>query len=350
MEKLKVVCTAQITEEYRNKLDARFDMKYTGWAVKDGWILNEEECVEAFRDADILIVGVDHVTREVLDKCPNVKMISCPRGNPVNIDVKAAAERGIPVSFTPGRNANSVAEFLLGAVIGFTRYIPLSYHEVRNGRFLAPASRDIYRVPEKDDIVWGFAMTPPETPFMAYYGYELYRRRFGMIGYGAVGRRLNRFLQALEMEVVIYDPYLDPAVAEADGVKMLSMDEVISTSEFVSLHCKVTPETKGMFGKREFELMRPDAVFINTARGVIVDQKALIDALEQKKIRGAVIDVFWQEPMPANHPLLKMDNVVMTPHIAGASNDVARHQSVMVYEDIEAFVEGRPLKYQFRVK
>lgn len=347
MDKLKIVCTGLLTEDYRKKLEERFDVTYTGWAVKEGWILETKELIEAFRDADIMLVGVDTITREVLNGCPKVKMISCPRGNPVNIDMDAASERGIPVCFTPGRNANSVAEFLIGALIGFTRYIPLSYHEVRNGRFLAPPVDDIYEVPEKDDIVWGFAMKPPETPFMSYFGYELYGRRFGMIGYGAVGRRLAKFLKAMDVEVVIYDPYLDPKKAAEDGVIMMGFDEVISTSEFVSLHCKVTPETKGMFGEREFSLMRPDAVFINTARGVIVDQKALIDALTNKKIRGAVLDVFWQEPMPANHPLLKMDNVVMTPHIAGASNDVPKHQSIMIYEDIIAFAENKPMKYMF---
>ena len=283
----------------------------------------------------------------MLDACPNLKLIACTRGNPVNIDRAAASARRIPIINTPGRNANSVAEFLLGALIGLIRCIPLSFHQIRGGRYLGPPSDDIYRVPQRDDIVWGLSMNQDDNPFKTYEGYELFHRTFGMIGYGAVGRRLSRFLKAMDMRVVIYDPYLPREAAEAEGVEMLSLDELLRTSDFVSLHCKVTEETKGMIGEREFSLMKPTAVFINTARGIIVQQRALMEALEQRKIGGAVLDVFWEEPLPANHPLLKMDNVVFTPHIAGSSADVTIHHSIMIVEDVERFINGESLHYLF---
>lgn len=347
MKKYKAVVSAELVEPYLSELKALCDVTMCGWATRHGWIMNEDECIEHFRDAEILVTGMDQITRRVLDACGNVKLLVCPRGNPVNIDRQAADERGLPIVFSPGRNANSVAEFLVGAVIGLIRSIPRSHHEVKNGRYLNPPSDDIYRVPERDDIVWGFNIPGPDTPFITYYGYELYHRTFGMIGYGAVGRRLARFLKAMDMRVVIYDPYLPHEAAERDGVEMLALDDLLRQSDFVSLHCKVTEETKGMFGAREFALMKPTAVFINTARGVIVQQKALVDALLEKRISGAVLDVFWEEPMPSNHPLLKMDNVVITPHIAGASADVEMHQSIMVVGDIERFVRGEPLQYVF---
>ena len=347
MTKFKAVVTSEMSAEYVARLQQLCDVKLSGWLVKDGWILSEDEAIEIFRDAEILVVGYDRITRRVLDACPGVKLIACTRGNPVNVDREAASERGIPIIYTPGRNANSVAEFLLGELIGLIRWIPLAYHQVRNGRYLGAPSEDIYRVPPRDDVVWGFSMNQDDNPFKTYEGYELFHRTFGMIGYGAVGRRLAKFLKAMDVRVVIYDPYLPPSVAEADGVEMLPLDDLLRQSDFVSLHCKVTEETKGMFGAREFSLMKPSAVFINTARGIIVQQKALIDALEQKRISGAVLDVFWEEPLPANHPLLQMDNVVFTPHIAGSSSDVITHHSIMVAEDVERFTKGEPLQYVF---
>jgi len=345
--KLKAVVTTEMSAEQLAHLQQICDVTVSGWLEKQGWILNEDEQIETFSGADIIAVGYEHVSKRVLDACPSLRLIACARGNPVNVDCAEASRRRIPVIFTPGRNANSVAEFLLGGLIGLIRWIPLSYHQVRGGRYLGPPSEDIYRVPARDDIVWGFSMNQEDNPFQTYEGYELFHRTFGMIGYGAIGRRLAKFLRAMDVRVVIYDPYLPPEAAEADGVEMLPLDELLRISDFVSLHCKVTEETKGMFGAREFALMKPTAVFINTARGVIVQQKALIEALEQKRISGAVLDVYWEEPLPANHPLLRMDNVVLTPHIAGSSADVVTHHSIMIVEDVERFINGEPLQYVF---
>jgi D-3-phosphoglycerate dehydrogenase len=125
------------------------------------------------------------------------------------------------------------------------------------------------------------------------------------------------------------------------------MEDVFSRSDFVSIQCKVTEETKGMIGPREFSLMKPTAIFINTARAVIVDQKALMDALTEKRIAGAVLDVFWEEPLPSNHPLLGMDNVLITPHIAGASRDVPVQHSLMVVDEVSRYVKGESPKRLF---
>ena len=348
MAKYKTYVSAPLDEGYLKKLEAICEVTYCGWSVQNGLIYSEEESIQAFHDADIIITNYDLISRRVMEACPNLKLICCCRGNPVNVDSAAATERGIPVVYSPGRNANSVAEFLMGALLGLIRNIPLSYHELREGRFLGAPKADIYQVPERDDIVWGFNMGDnQESPFIVYEGYEMFQKTFGMVGYGAVGRRLARFLKAMDVRVLIYDPYLPAAVAEADGVERMSLEEMLPQCDFVSLHCKVTEETKGMFGAREFGLMKPGAVFINTARGVVVQQRALLEALEQGKLSGAVLDVFWEEPMPANHPLLKMDNVVITPHIAGTSRDVAIHQSIMIIGDVERFVNGEKLQYVF---
>ncbi|MBQ3424262.1 MAG: 2-hydroxyacid dehydrogenase [Clostridia bacterium] len=348
MAKYKAYVSAPLDAGYLKKLEAICDVTYCGWSIHEGLIYGEDESIEAFHEADIIITNYDLISRRVMEACPDLKLIACCRGNPVNVDRAAATALGIPVVYSPGRNANSVAEFLLGATLGLIRNIPRSYREVRGGRFLGAPKEDIYQVPERDDIVWGFNMgDQSDSPFIVYEGYEMFHKTFGMVGYGAVGRRLAKFLKAMDVRVLIYDPYLPPSVAESEGVEMMSLEEMLPQCDFVSLHCKVTEETKGMFGAREFALMKTGAVFINTARGVIVQQKALLDALAQKKISGAVLDVFWEEPMPANHPLLQMDNVVITPHIAGTSKDIALHQSIMIIGDVERFVKGEPLQYVF---
>jgi D-3-phosphoglycerate dehydrogenase len=152
----------------------------------------------------------------------------------------------------------------------------------------------------------------------------------------------------MNMRFIAYDPYCPPELAAKYSVELLSLDEVLAQSEFIAVCCKVTPETIGMMGIEQFGKMRKSAYFINTARGSIVRQKDLVEALEQGKIAGAVLDVFWREPLPANHPLLKMPNVLITPHIAGASYDVATCQSRMVLEEIRNYAQGKPLKRVFK--
>jgi D-3-phosphoglycerate dehydrogenase len=348
MKPLTIV-TAEIVEPLLSQLKDRCDVRLMGWSEEAGKILTEDECVSAFRDAEILVVGYETLTERVLEHCPNLKLIAIPRGNPVNVSLPAANRRGIPVLYTPARNANAVAELVIGLTLSLIRRIARANHEIKNGRFLFPPAEDVYRVPEKDDIVWGFVQKDP-SPFLEYYGYELYGKNFGLVGYGAIGRRVARFLQAMDVNVMAYDPYLPPETAKADGVELMSLDDLLRTSDAVSLHCKVTEETKGLIGAREIALMKPSAILINTARGVIVDQRALIEALEAGRIAGAALDVFWQEPLPENHPILKMDNVVITPHIGSASQDVPLHQSKMVVGDILAFLAGEPMRHVFNHK
>lgn len=348
MKPLTIV-TAEIVEPFLSQLKDQCDVRFFGWSVEAGRILTEDACIEAFRDAEVLVVGYETLTQRVLESCPNIKLIAIPRGNPVNVHLPTANQRGIPVLFTPARNANAVAELVIGLTLSLIRQIARANHEIKNGRFLFPPTEDVYRVSDKDDIVWGFVQKDP-SPFLEYYGYELYGKNFGLVGYGAIGRRVARFLQAMDVNVLAYDPYLPPKVAEEDGVTLLSLDELLRTSDIVSLHCKVTEETKGMIGAREIALMKPTAILINTARGVVIDQHALVEALENKRLAGAALDVFWQEPLPENHPILKMDNVVITPHIGSASADVPLHQSKMIVGDIAAFFKGEPLLHVFNKK
>ena len=178
-----------------------------------------------------------------------------------------------------------------------------------------------------------------DSPFKRYRGPEISYRTMGFIGFGAIGARVKHLLNGFDMNFLVYDPYLPAEIAEKEGVKLCSLDEVLAGSDFVSVHCAVTPQTTGMIGAEEFKKMKPTAYFINTARGKIVQQKALVEALQTGEIAGAVLDVFWSEPLPANHPLLKMRNVLITPHIAGASTDVPTCHSRRAYNNIQHYLK-----------
>lgn len=347
MAKIKTVCTATITDRYMEELQKYCDITVDGW-IKTGDFLPEEQLIQLFQGAEIIIVEYEDITRRIIESLPDLKLIVCPRGTPVNIDCEAAAERGIPVVNTPGRNANSVAEFVVSSMISIARQIGCANHEVKNGRYLDGPVSDIYAPSDKDDVVW--SLEDEDSPFKRYKGFEITGRTMGFIGFGAIGARVAELLKGFEMECLAYDPYCPPALAEKYGVKLVSMEEVLQTADFVSVHCKVTPETTGMIGAEQFKLMRKDAFFINTARGLIVRQKDLVEALEQGEIAGAVLDVFWREPLPENHPLLKMRNVQITPHIAGASYDVPTCHSRMVLRDIQHYLNHEEMEHVYNRK
>lgn len=345
MPKPKCVITADIVEPYLSQIKEMCDVTVCGWVV-DQKLMSEDELIEKLQGTEIFIVEFEQVSARVIESCPDLKLIICVRGNPVNVDAAACTARGIPLLHTPGRNANSVAEYVVGAMIALIRNIARANHEIRNGMYLGEPRENIYDVKFRDDMVWSMGV-PGANPYVEYQGFEVFGKTFGMIGFGAVGRKLSKILQAMGMKLIAYDPYIKPEELKSEGIEPASMEEVFSQSDFVSVHCKVTEETKGMIGAREFSLMKPTAYFINTARGIIVDQKALMDALTEKRIAGAALDVFWEEPMPSNHPLLQMNNVLITPHIAGASRDVPVQHSLMIADEISRYVKGESPKRLF---
>ena len=174
-------------------------------------------------------------------------------------------------------------------------------------------------------------------------GFELYGRTLGLIGFGAIGRRVGHTAkEGFGMKVKVYDPYCSAETIENCGCEKVSLAEALSTSDVVSIHLPVNEETRGIVDASWFAQMKSTAVFVNTARAAVVDQKALIDALDEKRIAGAAMDVMWQEPAPENHPLLHRDNVLITSHLAGMSCDVDRWQSEMILDEIQRYAQGQP--------
>ena len=270
-------------------------------------------------DAEILVTHVAPVNAWLLDRAPALKLIGVSRGGPVNIDMNAARERGIAVVNTPGRNASAVAEFTIGAILAETRLITKGHVALARGEWRG----DLYRA----DTV----------------GQELCDMTVGLIGYGHIGTKVVRLLKPFGPRILVADPYVQVSDEDrSDGVEQVDLDALLERSDVVSLHARVTPETTGFLGAAQFARMKLGSYFINTARGPMVDYAALHDALASGHLRGAMLETFWQEPPPADAPILRLPNVTLTPHIAGASLTTVRIAAWMVAAEVGRYLRGEP--------
>ena len=338
MKRYSTLVTARLEPEALKQLEPYCDLRFSGW-LETGTIFSTQEIEPHLEGVEIFIDGYEKMTEEMLSRLPSLKLIACCRGNPVNIDLQAAARRGIPVVYTPGRNANGVAEFTIGLMLAATRHIAQVYHVLKEGQYLASPGEDLWEE-ATGDVVWD---TPGENLHTTYGGYELEGRTLGIIGFGHIGRLVAQKAAALGMQILACDPYC----VDGGGLgRLVPLEELLAGSDIVTLHCKVTAENHHLLGERELSQMKPSSILINTARASLVDPQALVKALREGAIAGAALDVFWKEPLAANHPLLQMDQVLVTPHIAGASLDVTRNQSRMIVEDVLNWIEGRPLLRQ----
>ena len=257
--------------------------------------------VEFVGDADIFVTHIAPLSGAMMDRLPKLRLVAVSRGGPVNIDMEAARARKIRVVNTPGRNASAVAEFAIGAILAQTRNITRGHDALRVGTWRG----DLYRA----DVT----------------GDELSDMTVGVIGYGAIGTRVVRLLKAFGCRILVCDPYVQLTPEDRnDAVLQVSLERLLAESDVVTLHARVTPETTGMIGKDALARMKKGAYFINTARGPMVDYDALYEALRGNHLRGAMLETFAIEPPPSDWPLLKLENVTLTPHIAGASLKTVR--------------------------
>ncbi len=337
--KPKAVVTIQISSDQLERLGTKFDVVHTGWG-KTGYRLSEADIPGVLKNALVLLVGYEKISRCVIENSPDLKIIGCSRGNPLNVDLKAATDKNIPVIYTPGRNSIAAAEFTIGLMLSLARNIPRGFHLMKSGEYLGEAKKDTFSHNTNDDVIWTL---DGDTPYLSLRGFELHGRTLGLIGLGNVASNVAKLAKAFGMRVIAVSPPRDRDRAQKLQIDLVSLETVLRDSDFISLHCKVTPETVGMINKQSFSLMKKDAYLINTARASIVDQRALVDALQNGQIAGAALDVFWDEPLPANHPILHMDNVVITPHIGGSTDEVPIRHSKMLVDDLFALLEGRKI-------
>lgn len=323
-----------------------------GEVVIDGWAkglpkLTEAELLERTADADVIVTTFDDITRAVIENAKNLKLIACTRATPVNIDVNAAKERGIPVLFTPGRNSDATAEHTFGLMLSIARRIPMAHAALKAGEYTAPPETEyVTKEGLRPDVFWGVGENAPYTVFK---GTQLHGKTLGIVGYGSIGRRVGRIARAFGMALLIYDPYVGEIDVEEFGVrKALSLKQLMQESDFVTCHLKVTPDTTRCINKEMLSYMKPTAYFINAARSAILDEAALIEVLRERRIAGAAIDVFDKEPIPSDHPYIReLDNIVITPHIAGAAAEVLTNHTKMIVGEIRRFVNGENLLYRY---
>ncbi|MGW1596248.1 2-hydroxyacid dehydrogenase [Streptomyces sp. NPDC002343] len=277
----------------------------------------EEEMIEALRGARICVTQMGPLTARVLAACPDLELFCVSRGGPVNADLEAATRHGVAVCYAPGRNAVATAEHALALILAAARGIADVHTDLKRG-------------------VW-------RGDYYDYTrcGVEIDGSVVGLVGFGAIGSRVARILHAMGATVLVHDPYVRPE-AVGDIARLVSLDELLSRSRIVSLHARVTDETRGMIDRARIGAMPRGAVLVNCARGALADYDAVCDALDSGHLAAAGFDVFPTEPVPAGSRLLSTPGIVLTPHIAGASREVAHKAARIVAAEAARFLRGEP--------
>lgn len=283
----KILITDDVSPEGLELLDNSPDIEYD--IVKG---LTPDALVEKIRDYDGLVIRSSvKVTKEVLEAADKLKVIGRAGVGVDNVDVDAASMRGIVVMNTPGANTIATAEHTMAIMLSMCRYVPQAFGRLTQG-------------------VWDRK---------SFTGVQLYRKTLGIIGVGRIGSRVARYCQAFGMEVLAYDPYLSDEAAQDLKVKRVTLPELYAQSDFISLHAALTPKTEKLINAQAIAQMKDGVRLINAARGKLIDDEALLEGLQSGKIAAAALDVFTTEPLPPDSPLLTMENIIVTPHLAAST-------------------------------
>lgn len=276
---------------------------------------SEEEIINAAKDADALLVIFARMTRNVFENLPNLKVVVRYGIGYDTVDVNAATDNGVLVVNIPDFCLNEVSDHAAAMVLTCARQlIPLN-HGTRDGQWVE-SQLVLTKVP------------------------ALYEQTLGIIGCGNIGRLSARKAQCFGLKTIGYDPYIDEAIAKDAGITLVPLDQLLKESDYITIHAFLNTETRHLIGENEFKLMKPTSYIINTARGSIIDEPALIKALEEGQIAGAALDVFEQEPISSDNSLLNMGNVIITPHCAGSSEAAARRLKLSVAQEASRVLTG----------
>lgn len=317
MKKFKVVLTDYMYDSIQPFQDV-YDR--AGFEFVPCQCKNAQEIIEKAKDADALQVHFAPITKEIIQALPKCRVIVRSAVGMDNIDVAAAAQEGIPVANVPDYGIEDVSTHAILLMLAITKKLPLLTRTVEQG-------------------VWDYAVTKPV--------HRIQNQVLGLMGCGAIARCTARKAQAFGMKVIAYDPYLTQEQVEALGIVLKSADEVAQESDVISLHLPLNDGTRGMINREFFSKMKDSAFLINTARGGVVQEEDLIEALKEKKIAGAGLDVLCQESITRDHPLLQFDNVILTPHAAWYSEEAEFTLLTSAAEEVVRALNGEPLKHPF---
>jgi len=298
-----------LPEEYRKRLEVLGNL-----TVFENMPSSIDEFISRVEGADIVIVGRYGFSEKVFLAAKNLKMISVWQTGYDHINIKAATEKGVIVSNVPDYAYDSVAEMVFALILNLMRKVHLADMGLRNGNF----------------------------DWRNYIGNQLMGKTIGVVGIGSIGTRVIQIAHGFNMNVIAYSDHPSNNEARKLGVKFVDLDTLLKESDVISLHVPLTSETEHMIGTKEFARMKKSVILINTARGKIVDEDALIIALKNKQIGGAGLDVFEREPLPLNSQLLEFENVALTPHVAFLSHESLDECTRVCVQNVEKFIEGKP--------
>lgn len=271
-------------------------------------------------DANVLMGLFVPVSSKVMEAMPNLRMVGVSRAGLENVNVEEATKRGILVFNVMGRNAHAVSDFAVGMMLAEGRNIARAHYSIKTGQWRKTFSNS--------------SCVP-----------ELNGKTIGLVGFGYIGHLVAKKLSGFDANVIVYDPYANPETIKASGCTPVGLEELFQTSDFVSMHARLTESNKKMIDDRLIRMMKPTAYFINTARAGLVDQDALADALREGRIAGAALDVFTTEPIDPASPFLELDNVTLTTHLAGTTSDALSNSPFLLAADMAAFLKGEKARF-----
>lgn len=281
---------------------------------------SEDEVIEAGGGAEVIVTQLAPITEKVLDSLEDLRLVVVTRGGPVNANVGAATENGVVIANAPGRNAPAAAEYALGLMLAAMKRIPDAHGSLKGGEWRG----DFYAYEEN--------------------GVELDGSTVGLVGFGAIGSRVAKVLTAFGTEVLVHDPFVDDGPVEEVGGRKAGLEELLENSRVISLHARLSDETRGMIGAEQIGKMPEGSVLVNTARGGLLDYGALCDALESGQLGAAALDVYDEEPPPEGSRLFTAPNLVLSPHIAGATKETAHRAASIAAAEVGRYARGEELQ------